>query len=173
MHTLTNIYEEIKKQNHNQEYEIFLDMDGVLCDFDNRFKEFSGLLPEKYIEKYNEDSFWRLINKEGVNFWSEMKWMNDGKLLWNYTKKYNPTLLSAPSKKYESRLGKQLWVKNNIPNTKLILTPASNKKKYSGKNKILIDDREDNIEQWVSVGGIGIHHTSSINSIEQLKKLNL
>ena len=40
-------------------------------------------------------------------------------------------------------------------------------------NHILIDDRLSNIEQWRSQGGIGILHTSAVNTIQQLKELGL
>ena len=87
--------------------------------------------------------------------------------------KYNPILLSAPSKEESSKIGKRVWKNNNLPDTKLILTPAKFKQKYSGENKILIDDREDNIQQWKDKGGIGILHTSAADTIKQLKELGL
>jgi len=99
--------------------------------------------------------------------------MKDGKQLWDYIKKYEPTLLSAPSRANESRLGKRLWVKNNIPGTKLILTSASTKKNYAKGNRILIDDRPDNIYQWREAGGIGILHVNTEDTIKQLKNIGL
>jgi len=51
--------------------------------------------------------------------------------------------------------------------------PAKFKSDLSGKNKILIDDREDTINRWNAAGGIGILHTSAPNTIEQLKQLGL
>jgi hypothetical protein len=66
-----------------------------------------------------------------------------------------------------------VWVKRNLPGVKLILANAVNKQNYSGENKILIDDREKNIEQWRSKGGIGILHTSASDTIKQLKELGL
>ena len=37
------------------EYEIYCDMDGVLCDFDKRFMEFSnGMPPGKYESKFGK-----------------------------------------------------------------------------------------------------------------------
>jgi hypothetical protein len=102
-----------------------------------------------------------------------MDWMPDGKELWDYIKDKQPTLLSAPSRENESRLGKRLWAKNNIPGTKLILASASKKQNYSGRDKILIDDRPDNIEQWRSKGGIGILHTNTQDTIKQLQAYGL
>ncbi len=82
-------------------------------------------------------------------------------------------MLSAPSRHPSSRLGKRLWVKNNIPGAKLVLASAEKKQNYSGTNKILIDDMERNIQQWRDKGGIGILHTSTADTIKQLKELGL
>lgn len=175
---LTDIYKQLKEEeiNSGSKYVMYCDMDGVLTDFDNRFKSLNPehLSAAQYQTKYGVDKFWNFIDKEtGVKFWVGMPWMKDGKELWDYIKKYNPTLLSAPSRENESRLGKRLWVKNNIPGTKLILASASKKQNYSGRNKILIDDRPDNIDQWRSQGGIGILHTNTQDTIKQLQAYGL
>jgi FMN phosphatase YigB (HAD superfamily) len=172
---LTNIYKQIKEEETatpEPQYKIYCDMDGVLADFDKRFKD---LNPEKlsaaqYQTKYGIEKFWNFIDEENkVKFWVGIPWMPDGKQLWDYIKDKQPTLLSAPSRKPASRLGKRLWVKNNIPGTPLVLAAADKKQNYSGRNKILIDDRLDNIEQWVSQGGIGILHKNTQDTIKQLQ----
>jgi hypothetical protein len=176
---LTNIYKQIKEEETStpiQEYKIYCDMDGVIADFDKRFTSLNPekLSPAQYQTKYGIEKFWNFIDKEnGVKFWVGIPWMKDGKQLWDYIKKYEPTLLSAPSRNNESRLGKRLWVKNNIPGTKLILAAADKKKNYSQKNAILIDDRPDNIYQWRAEGGIGILHTNTEDTIKQLQNIGL
>jgi hypothetical protein len=164
---------EILKEIQPIQYIIYCDMDGVLCDFDERFKFFSGLSPTEYKSKYGTNEFWDVINKAGIGFWTGMKWMPDGKQLWNYISPYNPTLLSAPSSQSESRLGKKLWVEKHLPEIKLILSKASDKKNYSKPFHILIDDRDSNIEDWRNKGGIGILHTSTFDTIKKLKKLGI
>ena len=156
-------------------YTIYSDMDGVLSDFDKRFMEFSdGMKPNEYENKYGTDKFWELIDdKVGVKFWAGMDWMPDGKAYWDYIEKYNPIILSAPSRNNESRYGKRIWKKRNMPATKMILAYAKDKKNYADSTSILIDDRAENIKQWQEAGGIGILHTSSANTIAQLKKLGL
>lgn len=153
---------------------IYSDMDGVITDFDSRFMEYSrGITPKRYEHDLGINKFWNLINKAGVEFWSGMSWMKDGKEYWKYIKKYNPIILSAPSQHNSSYKGKELWVKANLPTTKLVLKSAENKQELAGPNKILIDDRISNIEQWINKGGIGIFHTSAFSTIEKLKKLGL
>ena len=45
--------------------------------------------------------------------------------------------------------------------------------KVGGMPTILIDDYEKNIRQFRARGGIGILHTSTSNTINELKKLKL
>ena len=155
-------------------YEIYSDMDGVLTDFDASFMKASdGILPSEYEKNFGKEGFWKLIDAKGVGFWVGMPWMSDGKTYWDYIKESNPILLSSPSRSSTSRLGKRLWVKNNLPGTKLILAQAKDKQNYAQKDRILIDDRPSNIEQWRASGGVGILHTSASDTIKQLKALGV
>tara|TARA_R100001463_G_scaffold21943_4_gene52680 strand:- start:2831 stop:5182 length:2352 start_codon:yes stop_codon:yes gene_type:complete len=164
-------YRDITEQ---KTYKIYSDMDGVLVDFNERFKRFSdGILPTEYEQKFGKDKFWELIDGTGVRFWVGMDWMSDGKQLWNYIKKYEPVLLSSPSRSNYSRMGKRIWRKRNLPSTKLILARAANKQNYADPDSILIDDRESNVDQWIKAGGIGILHTDTASTINKLKELGL
>lgn len=155
-------------------YKIFSDMDGVLTDFDASFKKASdGIAPRDYEKKFGKDKFWELIDGGGVGYWVGMPYMPDGETYWNYIKDYDVELLSSPSRSNTSRLGKRLWVRNNMPGVKLTLAQAYLKKNYAAPNHILIDDRKSNIDEWRAAGGIGILHTSAADTIQQLKKLGL
>jgi hypothetical protein len=156
-------------------YTIYSDMDGVLSDFDKRFMQFSdGIPPGQYEQRKGKEEFWKLIDDTvGVPFWAGMDWMPDGKEYWSYIEKYNPIILSAPSKNEESKYGKRIWKKRNMPNNKMILVPAWKKKEYATPTSILIDDRADNINQWEAAGGIGILHTDAASTIAKLKELGL
>ena len=161
-------------EEQSQNYVIYCDMDGVIADFDKRFMELTNMSPDRYEQIYGIEQFWNFIdNIIGVRFWVGIPWMQDGKQLWEYIKKYKPTLLSAPSRNNESRLGKRLWVKKHIPGTKLILASRANKQDYSKPNAILIDDRPDTIIEWENKGGIGILHKSAEETIQKLKSLDL
>ena len=150
---------------------IYCDMDGVLTDFDKQFTDsISVWNTKKFIEKNGLDEFWKEIDGKGVGFWVGMKWMEDGKTLWEYLVENHQDveLLSSPSRSEHSRLGKHLWVRNHKLGVKLNLAYSKNKQKYAASNHILIDDRKDNIEDWESKGGIGILHTSAAETITQL-----
>jgi len=154
------------------DYKIYCDMDGVLVDFESGYEKLTGIdLKGEY--RPDVEDFWKPIEQAGVKYWASLKWMPDGKQLWSYIKPYTPELLSAPSKSESSKIGKYVWVKNNLPGTKLILRYASRKKELATPESILIDDRQVNIDQWEAAGGIGILHTSADDTIQQLQKLGL
>ena len=162
------------KKGSDKKYTIYSDMDGVLVDFNERFKRFSnGVPPTEYEQKFGKDKFWELVDGIGVRFWVGMDWMSDGKQLWDYIKKYNPTLLSSPSRADHSKMGKRIWRQRNLPTTKLVLAQARNKQNYADPDSILIDDRASNIDQWIKAGGIGILHTDTTSTINKLKELGL
>lgn len=152
-------------------YKIYCDMDGVLVDFDKGYHELTGR--DIRGEFYSDTHFWDPINAAGKKFWLDLEWMSDGKKLWHYIEKYKPKLLSAPSRSDDSRVGKHEWVERELHGVPLLLRTAKHKKDFATPDSILIDDRIDNIEGWVGAGGIGIHHSSTDNTIKELKKLGL
>ena len=153
------------------DYKIYCDMDGVLADFESGYEKLTGIDLRGEFQK--GDDFWDPISKAGVGFWAGLKWMPGGQELWDYIKPFDPKLLSAPSREQSSRIGKAVWVKHKLPGTKLILRYANQKKELATPDSILIDDRQINIDQWEAAGGIGILHTSTANTIQQLQKLGL
>jgi 5'(3')-deoxyribonucleotidase len=154
-------------------YKIYCDMDGVLTDFDNQFKKYTGVFPDVYMKTHSTPEFWAEIEKAGLAYWVGMDWMPDGEKLWNFIKMYDVEILSAPSRSKLSIDGKRMWVRTMLkPRTKLNLVRAVEKQKFATPNSILIDDKVENINQWNSAGGIGIlAKRDNINSvIQKLKK---
>ncbi len=153
-------------------HKIYCDMDGVLVDFEKGYEDLTGQnIRGQHVS--GGPNFWDPITKAGAQFWIKLPWMADGKQLWEYIKQYTPVLLSAPSREESSKIGKYVWVKREMPGTKLILRSAERKQEFATPQSILIDDRKDNIDRWKEAGGIGIYHTSSADTIQQLKKLGL
>jgi hypothetical protein len=160
-----------------ENYKIYLDLDGVLTDFIGSINKMFHVKNFKDWKKMKSKKRWEKITAEGIRFWSKMPWTHDGRRLWNYLKdKYDITILSAhPSDKGTSVEGKKEWITKNLGPTyakNAIITLGVNKQKYANKNSILIDDSDRNIRQWRSKGGIGILHKSANDSIKQLEKIN-
>jgi hypothetical protein len=175
-----------------KKYVIFCDMDGVLVDFDEGYKELTGVTTQ-HADSQGKNEFWSLFRDSLKNkdisersYWANLDWMSDGKQLWDYISPYNPYVLTAPSVNFdipfeerykvennESMQGKTEWVQR-LPNMrKIYFRSAARKADFAGPNKILIDDRKDTIDSWNANGGIGILHTSTANTIKQLQELGL
>ncbi len=156
-----------------QKYQIYVDMDEVLVAFDDGFKEKFGEAPSTYEKKYGMNDLVDKINQQDIDFWNNLKWTFNGKPLWNYIKKYNPIIITAPSGK-NSEIGKRRWVNYNLgAQVPIIFAQADEKAKYSGKNKILVDDLSSTIYNWIDKGGIGIHYISAFDTVNKLKELGI
>lgn len=164
-------------------YQIYCDMDGVICDFVQRFEHFTGIGPEEYKEKaiyqYGDkigtEKFWDVIdNQIGVRFWRGMSWMPEGKILWDFIKPYNPILLTSPSRHQNSRDGKTLWVEDNLGDFHIEFKYSSYKHEFASPTSILIDDRESIITDWKSKNGIGfLYEGNTEYIIRELQKLGI
>ena len=144
---------------------IYVDMDGVICAFQEKLSEILGKPAPK--EFGNDPKIWGAITKAGKDFWSSMKWLPDGHELWDGVKEYNPIILSAPTNHESSVEGKKEWLKENLPNVPFII--EQKKEKYATKDSVLIDDREKNIKKWEEAGGIGILHKDADTTLNKLK----
>lgn len=148
---------------------IFVDLDGVLVDFEKKLSELLGRPIKKDEDFGNDSKIWAKISRAGIKFWNSMEWMPDGHDLWDYIKKYKPTILSSPTNHPSSVEGKKEWLKENLPKVPYII--EHNKTQYAKSNAILIDDREKNIKKWEEAGGIGILHKSAKGSIKKIEKI--
>lgn len=165
------LFKKVYEGDESNSFKLYQDMDGCLTNFGKAIKEL-GLTFD--ILDNEPGKAWPIIAKAGENFWSQMSWMKDGKELWDYIKKYHPTILSAPSSANSSKTGKRIWVKNELgQNVKVILCKAAEKKRCANSDSILIDDMEKNIKQWEEAGGIGILHKNTKDTIKKLKELGL
>ena len=146
---------------------VYCDLDGVLVDFNRGFKNLDAnedkLEPSEYEEKYGLDKMWKIIDDEGESFWANLRWKSDGRALWDYIKRYDPIILSSPSRSKSSVEGKMKWIKRNLginqaeptrsskkweEDSRIIL--SRNKHKYAkGETDILIDDTKAKIVRGV------------------------
>ena len=171
-------------------YQIYCDMDGVLTDFEKRFvtllqqegpKYYSKAIiaqvtrPKHFEKLEGQEEFWRFIDQYiGLEFWSEMEWMPNGKALWEFIQPYSPIILTSPSEDNTSRLGKRLWVREHlVPAPPVEFRFGEAKSDFANENAILIDDKPSNLEAFTSKGGIALEvKDGEIQSvINKLKEL--
>jgi hypothetical protein len=134
---------------------IFIDLDGVLADFDAHARAHG---------KYTSDgrTKWDELDYQ---WWSTMPVYPGAKAFYDAALKLGEVrFLSAPAANEGCFSGKAHWVQGFLPEhgkfamKELIICAARDKHYLAGANRILIDDRQNNIKDWVDAGGIGIHH---------------
>jgi 5'(3')-deoxyribonucleotidase len=159
------------------QYKIYVDLDGVLVDFDAEMERIGFKRQDVEGNSKAKSRFWQTVGRlarEGQPFWGVMKPMVDADQLWNYVKKYDAEILSATGHVGNAVEEKHAWVKQHIGNVPTHLVRKSeNKAEFAAANHILIDDRAKSIDPWVAAGGIGILHVSAADTIRQLKELGL
>ena len=170
------------------EIEIYVDLDGVLADFTKgaiRMFEKLGVEGVDYSQVRYETSpayremMWKTCTEyqeQGGELWYELDLMEDALELWEYVKPYNPQILSATGHpKYNAEGQKRRWVPEKLGEGVVVnLTrKAAEKSRHAAPHRILIDDKHKAIKPWVERGGIGIVHTSSRNTILELKNLGI
>ena len=148
-------------------------MDGVLSDWEAQFKRYSGGIPvDTYDNLHGKQNRFNLVNKNSPEYYANMPWMKDGKLLYNFVNSFpNVQILShAPDAK--SKIGKQQWLKDKGITFEANLVPnRKDKSKFATDDSVLIDDREDVVNDFINAGGKAILHTNSIDTINQLKEI--
>ena len=157
----------------SNDYKIYVDMDGVLSDWEAQFKRYSGGIPvNTYDNLHGKQNRFNLVNKNSPEYYANMPWMKDGKLLYNFVNSFpNVQILShAPDAK--SKIGKQQWLKDKGITFEANLVPnRKDKSKFATDDSVLIDDREDVVNDFINAGGKAILHTNSIDTINQLKEI--
>lgn len=152
---------------------LFLDLDGVMADFETHFWNlFHKDPPSK--GGVNDDEMWRLIHEQG-DFFLTMPTFPLTKWFWMNLRMsgHEPIILTAASKKHypEMAAQKMKWVRTIMgPDVMVIPTYGSASKALFLQNAgdILIDDYEKNCDRWSKAGGIAIHHTTYEKTLAEL-----
>ena len=115
-------------------------------------------------------------------FWAELPPMPDMKQLWGFISTFQPNILTAvPAVRLvwdpPAGIQKAMWCEKNlgISRDRVYAVQRRDKKHFAkssdGRPNVLIDDHQNNIQEFKSAGGIAIHHTSASNSIAELEKI--
>lgn len=148
----------------------FLDMDGVLVDFVGGVcaahnRETPYLSPNSYgifemetVWGISTDEFWTPTQFDG--FWSNLdKTPEADNLVELACSKFgteNVCILTSPSDDYRCIPEKQEWIAKHYPKLQRQMLFGSAKRFLAGPDRLMIDDRDKNIENFRKAGGIGI-----------------
>lgn len=139
--------------------QLFVDMDGVLADFDRGFSKHFAITPGEYQEQWGETRFWAsVVSTEG--FFADLPVIPGAREFMAWAEGLRPIILTGlPRSGDRPYREKSDWCRRCFPGVPLIGTASRLKHLYCRKGDLLIDDRKDNVERWVEAGGKGFLFT--------------
>jgi 5'-nucleotidase len=154
---------------------IYVDLDGVVADFDSRYEKVFGIKKE-LVDRTTRNSHWEKFVK-GNNF-EELLLLDSAVELLHFLDKVNANveiLSSSGGLQFHDIVKNQKlkWLKKVGINHKANIVPGGMKKgEFANKNTILIDDTKRVVDNFVKNGGHAIlhDHANVKSTIEQLKK---
>jgi hypothetical protein len=149
---------------------LFLDLDGVLADFDAGVKALLGMTPAEFQASHGGREFWRRIAK-ARNFYGTLPEMADARVLFDAVEHLKPTILTGLPLGNWAAPQKVKWVAEHFPGLPIITCMARDKHKHMKSGDVLVDDRENHRAAYEREGVIFIHHKNAVDSIAQLAKI--
>jgi hypothetical protein len=148
-------------------------MDGVLADFEKRYKEKFKVSPEQTRDNKSFGGFFDKFIAEKE--FATLDMMTDARLLVQFLDTIplpKEILSSTASDKWHDSIlpQKTEWLKKHHIQYKPNFVPGKSQKyKFATPDSIIIDDTKSVIDDWTKAGGIGIWHTDAISTITALK----
>lgn len=152
---------------------IYLDMDGVIANFEKRYLELYGVTPQKTRSNKEFGGFFDSFI-EGNNFVT-LELMPDAMDLVRALRNALPPtqiLSSTASTKRHEAISKQKiqWLETHGIDFQRNLVPGKElKKRYARTDTLIIDDTESVIDDWRAAGGVAILHKNVQDTLVQLK----
>ena len=163
---------------------IYIDMDGVLADFDKGVSDICGMIPKTDQTVHDEEwdnKLWAGVKAAG-HFYDMLDPLPGAVEMFK-------TIYEAFGDKFEILTGipkekrgidtaaedKIKWTRRLLSETVVINTVYRAEKQQFclGPEYVLIDDHPTNIKEWVEMGGTGVFHVDAKSTIEKLKELNI
>ena len=156
---------------------LYLDMDGVVADFDEYAHRLLGVPPSGGIYP---DEVWKKLAANPRIYRDLKKTPYADQLVeeckdFALTKEYNLYFLTAVPKGNDvkwSFYDKVIWAQQYYPDIPVMFGPYSKDKwQHCEAGDILIDDRQSNIDEWRAAGGIAIHHVGIDSTLYEISRL--
>jgi hypothetical protein len=151
---------------------IYVDMDGVLCDFEKRYKELYGAITDANRRTTFKPNFTDFIESGQFATLDPMDDFATLKYFLDSVKVPKEILSSTAYEETYDTISKQklewlnkygiTWKPNFVPGKR-------HKYKYATPDSLIIDDTLSVIEDWRKAGGIALWHNNALSTITQVK----
>lgn len=152
--------------------QLYIDMDGVLADFDRHHETVFGVRSDKLLDNVD----WKAV-RAVKGFYADIPPMADMPELWGFVSRLTPkpiVLTGVPLSVEEAPANKRGWVKHHLgENVEVRCCRSSEKSLHAAPGDILIDDWEKYRDLWIAKGGRWITHRSANDTISQLLELGV
>ena len=149
--------------------QLFVDLDGVLADFDAHHENLFGVRPTKDGPDVVD---WKKI-EDSRGFFAGIPPMQYAKFLWRHVEPYRPIILTGiPSSVSEASANKCAWVAAHIgEHVPVICCQSKDKSRYAKPGDVLLDDWTKYRDLWTAKGGIFVHYTGYTEAVAELCRL--
>jgi hypothetical protein len=150
--------------------QLFVDMDGVLADFDGHHEAVFGVRSDKLLDNID----WGAVSSV-KDFYLNIPPMHDLKVLWDFIGPLQPIVLTGvPSEVGAAADNKRGWVRRHLgAHVEVRCCRSREKCLHAQAGDILVDDWEKYRHLWETKGGRWITHTSAENTIHTLMRLGI
>ena len=150
--------------------QLFVDMDGVLADFDTGYELAFGTRPDKKDDNVD----WQAVRARR-GFYENLPPMPDMPELWAHIEPHRPIVLTGvPWSVEEAPENKRAWARKNLGlHVEVRCCRSKEKCLHAQPGDVLIDDWEKYRHLWIAQGGRWITHRSAAESIRGLRALGI
>lgn len=155
---------------------IFVDMDGVLCDFNKSYRDMFNITPGDVVKDTEAyESNWSTALKK--NIFSDLEYHAGAEELIEALNNINDVEIAilSSTRNIESfntvRKQKELWLKKHNISWAFIAVPGWRYKKgFASQDSFLIDDTKNVVKGFVENGGHAILHKDADETIQVVRK---
>lgn len=157
---------------------LYLDMDGVLADFDTYARQVLGH-PTNGNTRWSDEE-WKKLGENPRLYRDLDKTAEADDLVafcrnWTDRRGWDLKVLTAVPKGNDmpwAFYDKVVWMQRRYPNIPVMFGPYSQDKQHHAQpGDILIDDRTSNCEEWRRAGGVAIQHRGDLSNTLDLLRM--